>query len=82
VLAEYHALRTAIWRFLQRSSLGSPEALATVLRVDVAIGVATIVALRACHRTGTAEGWEADLLNQIELASRHLVDHLGGRGNA
>jgi hypothetical protein len=82
VLGEYHALRTAIWRFLQRSSLTGPDALATVLRVDVAIGVATIVALRACHRTGTAEAWETDLLRQVEVASRHLVDHLGGRGRA
>jgi hypothetical protein len=84
LLGEYHALRTAIWRFLQRSSLSGPDALATVLRVDVAIGVATIVALRAYHRSGAeprAEAWEADLLRQVEAASRHFVDRLGGRGN-
>lgn len=80
VLVEYHTLRTAIWRFLQRSSLAAPAALAAVLRIDVAIGVATIVALRAYHRSSTQSdaGWEADLLRQVAASSRHLVDRLGG----
>ena len=80
VLREYHALRAAIWRFLQRSEIPAPETLAAVVRVDVAIGVATTAALRGYHRRDASggTGWEADLLRQIADASRHLVDVLGG----
>jgi hypothetical protein len=78
VLREYHALRAALWRFLQRSVPQGPAAIGAILRVDVAIGVATIVALRGFHRGELASGtsWEADILKQVDAVSRHLVDHL------
>jgi hypothetical protein len=80
---EYHALRTALWRFLQRASPRGPEAIAEILRVDVAIGVATTIALRGYHRGDLAVGtsWEADVLKQIEAVSRNLADllHEGAR---
>lgn len=80
---EYHALRTALWRFLQRAGSAGPVAIAGILRVDVAIGVATTLALRGYHRGEMALGsaWEIDLLKQIEAVSRHLADllHDGAR---
>jgi hypothetical protein len=51
--------------------------------VDVAIGVATTIALRGYHRGELAAGtaWEADILKQIEAVSRNLADllHEGAR---
>ena len=81
---EYHALRAAIWRYLQHTAMPAPAMIASVLRVDVAIGVATIVALRAYHRGDrpAGDGWEADLAQQVEASSRHLVDLLGHGGQA
>lgn len=75
---EYHALRASIWRHLQRQAPRSTQAIAEVLRIDVAIGVATTVALRAYHRDELPAGdsWEADILSQIKAVSRHLSDHL------
>ena len=84
LLREYHALRAAIWRFLQRSSPQGPASIGTIVRVDIAIGVATIVALRGFHRSETASGaaWEADLLQQVGAVSRHLADQLQGEGHS
>ena len=79
---EYPALRTALWRFLHRAAAG-PAAIAELLRVDVAIGVATTLALRGYHRSEMPLGssWEIDLLQQIEAVGRHLADllHDGAR---
>ena len=78
LLREYNALRAALWRFLQRSSPQGPATIAAILRVEVAIGVATTVALRGYHRSEMPPGmsWEADILKQVDAVSRHLVDHL------
>lgn len=78
LLREYNALRTAIWRFLQRTSPRGPAGLAAILRVDVAIGVATTVSLRGYHRGELPAGttWEADILKQVAAVSRQLVDLL------
>jgi hypothetical protein len=78
LLREYTALRAALWRFLQHSELQGPMAIAAILRVDVAIGVATTVALRGYHRSEMPPGtsWEADILRQVESVSRYLIDHL------
>lgn len=75
---EYHALRAAIWRYLQAPSRQGPAAIAEILRVDVAIGVATTIALRGYHRGEFAPGttWEADICKQIDAVSRHLTDLL------
>lgn len=75
---EYHALRSALWRYLQRSSPRGPDAITEILRVDVAIGVATTIALRGYHRAEFASGaaWEADILKQVDAVTRHLADHL------
>lgn len=83
LLREYHALRAALWRFLQRDTSTGPAAIAAMLRVDVAIGVATTAALRGYHRSEMAAGtsWEVDILKQIDDVSRHLADllHDGAR---
>ena len=78
VLREYSALRDALWRFLQRSAPRAPESIAAILRVDVAIGVGTTVALRGYHRGDMPSGtpWETDLLKQVAAVSRHLLDLL------
>lgn len=83
LLREYHALRAALWRFLQHS-LAGPPLIATILRVDVAIGVATTVAVRGFHRAEAVTGrsWEADMLAQVDAVSRHLVDHLQANGRS
>jgi hypothetical protein len=75
---EYHALRVAIWRFIQRSPRHTAGAIAEILRVDVAIGVATTIALRGYHRAEMPQGrvWEEDVLEQIAAVSRHLADLL------
>jgi hypothetical protein len=83
LLREYHAFRATLWRFLQRASSAGPAARAAMLRVDVAIGVATAVALRGYDRSEMAAGtsWEADVLRQIVDVSRLLADllHDGAR---
>ena len=78
LLAEYHALRGAFWRFLKRESGGGPEAIAQILRTDVALGIATTVALRGYHRSETPAGtsWESVMLRQVSEASLRLVDEL------
>jgi hypothetical protein len=78
LLREYHALRAAFWRFLQRGSPQNPAAIGAILRVDVAIGVATILALRGFHRGEFAAGVsrEADILEQVGAVTRQLVDQL------
>lgn len=83
LLREYHALRAAIWRYLQRHQHRAPAVIAEFLRVDVAIGVATTIALRGYHRSELpcGDSWEADILRQVDAVSRHLGDllHEGGR---
>lgn len=83
LLREYHALRAALWRFLQGASSAGPATIAAMLRADVAIGVATTVALRGYHRSEMTAGtsWEVDILQQIDDVSRHLADllHDGAR---
>jgi hypothetical protein len=77
---EYHALRAAIWRHLQRHQHREPTVIAEFLRVDVAIGVATTIALRGYHRSElpAGESWESDILRQVGAVSRHLGDLLSG----
>jgi hypothetical protein len=78
LLREYHALRAALWRLLNRAPSRGPATMGVVVRVDAAIGVATTVALRGFHRSELASGtsWEADLLQQVTAVSRHLSDQL------
>lgn len=78
LLREYHALRAALWRFFQDGPLDGPTAIAAIMRVDVAIGIATIVALRSYHRSElpASDSREVDLLKQVEAVSRHLTDRL------
>jgi hypothetical protein len=83
LLREYHALRAALWRFLHHAPPRGPATMGAIVRVDVAIGIATTVALRGFHRSELAPGtsWEADLRQQMDAVSRHLADQLqtGGR---
>ena len=84
VLREYHALRTALWRYLLQTPMPPSEALTAILRVDVAITVATPAALRGYHRSdmpATPE-WADELLRYIASGSREIVDAFGrpGRG--
>lgn len=78
LLREYHALRAALWRFFQHGGLQGPAAIAAIMRVDVAVGIATIVALRGYHRSElpTSASREVDMLKQVEAVSRHLTDRL------
>ncbi len=78
LLREYHALRAALWRYFQHGDLEGPAAIAAIMRVDVAVGIATIVALRSYHRgeLPTSDSREVDLLQQVGAVSRHLTDRL------
>ena len=84
LLREYHALRAAIWRFMERSSVPASEALAVIVRIDIAISVATTAALRGYHRSELppSKGWEAEIVRQVQAASRHLANLLGDGGQA
>jgi hypothetical protein len=75
LLREYHALREALWRFMERSGVPPQQALPAILRVDVAISVATTAALRGYHRTEyePAASWEPQLLRHIHDASARLA---------
>jgi hypothetical protein len=80
LLREYHALREALWRFMERSGVPAEQALPVILRVDVAISVATTAALRGYHRTESepASSWEPRLLRHIHDASERLALGLDG----
>ena len=78
VLREYAALRQVLWRFLQRSRTAPRDAVPAILRIDVAVSVATHMALRGYHRAEfePAVMWEPQLLKQIHDASEELVKGL------
>jgi hypothetical protein len=83
VLREYHALRTALWRYLGHVSMPDSERLTAIWRVDVVITVATTAALRGYHRSDmpTSPEWADELLRYVATGSRDIVDALGpGRG--
>ena len=84
VLREYHALRAALWRYLAGVSMPPSERLTAILRVDVAITVATTAALRGYHRSDlpTSPEWAVEMLRYIATGSREIVDAFGrpGRG--
>jgi hypothetical protein len=83
VLREYHALRTALWRYLGHVSMPDSERLTAIWRVDVVITVATTAALRGYHRSDmpTSPEWANELLRYVATGSRDIVDALGpGRG--
>jgi hypothetical protein len=86
VLREYHALRTAIWRYLLRAPMPESEALTAIARVDMVITVATTAALRGYHRSDmpASPEWADDLLRYVATGSREIVDAFGreGRGPA
>jgi hypothetical protein len=81
LLREYHALRETLWRFMERSGVPAEQALPAILRVDVAISVATTAALRGYHRTDSepASSWEPRLLRHIQDASERLALGLDGQ---
>lgn len=84
VLREYHALRSALWRYLARVPMPPSERLTAILRVDVTITVATTAALRGYHRSDlpTSPEWAVEMLRYIATGSRDIVDAFGrpGRG--
>lgn len=82
VLREYHALRTALWRYLLRTPMPPSEALTAIGRVDVVITVATTAALRGYHRSdmSATPEWAAELLRFISTGSREIVDAFGREG--
>ena len=79
VLREYHALRAALWRYLARVSMPPGERLAAILRVDVAITVATTAALRGYHRSDmpASPEWAVELLRYIATGSREIAEAFG-----
>ena len=78
VLREYHSLREAIWQYMEGSNLPSSTVLPQILRIDVAVSVATTAALRGYHRADFEPGssWEPQLLRHIRAASRQLTSGL------
>jgi hypothetical protein len=82
LLREYHALRTALWRYLMRLQMPAAEALTAISRVDMVITVATTAALRGYHRSDMQPSpeWAAELLRSIASGSRDLVAAFGRRG--
>ena len=82
VLREYHALRTALWRYLSQVRMPPYERLTAISRVDVAITVATTAALRGYHRSDMPPSpeWAAELLRYIATGSRDIVDLFGREG--
>lgn len=85
VLREYHALRTAIWRYLRQAPIPDSEAVTAISRVDVVITIATTAALRGYHRSDMAPTpeWEVQLLRYVASASQDIVEAFGrpGRGS-
>jgi hypothetical protein len=84
VLREYHALRTAIWRYLLHAPMPATEAITAISRVDVVISIATTAALRGYHRSDmppTPE-WAVQLLTYVATGSEEITDTFGrpGRG--
>lgn len=79
---EYHALRAALWRYLQKVPMPSSEALTAITRVDVVITVATTAALRGYHRADmqATTDWNAELLRYVATGSRHIVAAFGREG--
>jgi hypothetical protein len=74
LLREYQALREAIWRFLERSKASPDESLPAIMRIDVAISVATTASMRGYHRADSepASSWEPRLLRYIRDASERI----------
>jgi len=78
VLGEYHALRTALWRYLlHRSPLA--ENLTTIFRVDVAMTAASTFALRGFMHGNVPEDypWERQLARALADVSQSLELTLG-----
>jgi hypothetical protein len=75
LLREYHALRESLWLYMERAGVAPQQALPAILRIDVAISVATTAALRGYHRMEFEPGlaWEEQLLRHIHNASARLV---------
>ena len=84
LLREYHALRTALWRYLNHAPMPAAEAVTAISRVDVVITIATTAALRGYHRSDMAPTpeWAAQLLRYVTIGSQEIVDAFGrpGRG--
>lgn len=82
LLREYHALRTALWRYLQKAPMPTSEALTAISRVDVVITVATTAALRGYHRSDMdpCTDWEDALLRCVASGSRDIVTAFGREG--
>ena len=82
LLREYHALRTALWRYLRGVPMPANEALTAISRVDAVITVATTAALRGYHRSDmkpTPE-WGMELLRYIASGSRDIMTAFGREG--
>jgi hypothetical protein len=82
LLREYHALRTALWRYLGRVQIEPGEALTAISRVDAVITVATTAALRGYHRSDMQPSpeWAGEMLRYIATGSREIVDAFGREG--
>lgn len=82
LLREYHALRTAIWRYLMRTPMPPSEAVTAISRVDLVITVATTAALRGYHRSDMSPSpeWAIELLRYVAIGSRELVEEFGREG--
>lgn len=84
LLREYHALRTALWRYLLSVPMPSDEALTAISRVDVVITIATTAALRGYHRSDmpATPDWATQLLRHIGSGAQQITDAFGRPGRA
>jgi hypothetical protein len=82
LLREYHALRAALWRYLQNAPMRPSEAMTAISRVDVVITVATTAALRGYHRStmDPCTDWNAALLQYVATGSGDIVAAFGREG--
>jgi hypothetical protein len=82
LLREYHALRTALWRYLRRVPMPATEALTAISRVDMVITVTTTAALRGYHRSDMQPipDWATELLRSVASGSRDIVAAFGREG--
>jgi hypothetical protein len=67
ILIEYHLLRQALWRFLTAKFGSAPDVVTAIMRIDMAITVATNASMWGYHRP------EVEALGKWEVAIERIV---------
>jgi hypothetical protein len=68
VLAEHQVIRIALWRFIRRNHGASPSAYPAIGRIDSALTLVTLAALRGYHHTALKQkgDWPAAVERLLE----------------